>query len=42
LASVTDLMKVSDSWQQFMGFLDRARPKYKPTPLLDGVDPAKD
>lgn len=34
LASVTDLMKVSDSWDQFLKMLDRARPKCEKMPLF--------
>jgi hypothetical protein len=38
LASVTDLMKVSDTWAGFIALLDRARPKHKPMPLFDRED----
>jgi hypothetical protein len=38
LAVVTDFMKVSDTWKQFIALLDRARPKYKPMPLFEKED----
>ena len=38
LAAVTDLMKISDTWKQFMGYLDRARPRYLPMPLFEAED----
>jgi P63C domain len=34
LASVTSLMKASDSWEQFKKMLDRALPRYGDTPYL--------
>lgn len=34
LASVTSLMKASDSWEQFKAMLDRALPRHGDTPYL--------
>ena len=34
LASVTTLMKASDSWEQFKMMLDRSLPRYGDTPYL--------
>jgi hypothetical protein len=38
LASVTSLMKASDSWDQFKKMLDRALPRYGDTPCLPFED----
>ena len=38
LAAVTSLMKASDSWNQFMGLLNRALPRYGDTPFLPFED----
>lgn len=38
LASVTSLMKASENWEQFKKLVDRALPKYKNLPLLEGVE----
>jgi hypothetical protein len=38
LASLTALMKASESWDQFKKMVDRALPKYKDLPLFNGLD----
>jgi hypothetical protein len=38
LSAVTALMKASDGWDQFKTMLDRSLPKYRPLPLLDGLE----
>jgi len=37
VASTTSLMVISDNWDQFMAFQDRAHPEYGKTMLLPGV-----
>jgi len=37
IASVTTLMKASDSWDQFKFMVDKALPKFVPMPLFDGL-----
>lgn len=38
LASVIALMKAADTWDQFMGMMDRSLRKYKELPLFDGQE----
>jgi hypothetical protein len=38
LASVIALMKAADTWDQFMGMMDRSLKKYKELPLFEGRD----
>jgi hypothetical protein len=38
LASVTALMRASESWDQFKSMVDRALPKYKHLPLFDDME----
>jgi hypothetical protein len=38
LASVTALMRASETWEQFKKMVNRALPKYKSLPLLEGIE----